>query len=87
MAHMMGGTQQAGSHQVVDEVGEGPDDRDAHKGDAQQHDVEEPDGQHVRQPDAAAVHHPRVGVHLTVCRAHIHPATPLDCCSANKQHR
>lgn len=37
----------AGSHQVVDEVGEGPDDRDAHKGDAQQHDVKEPDGQHI----------------------------------------
>lgn len=71
----------------MDKVGEGPDDGDTHKGDAQQHDVQESDGQHVGEPDAAAVHHPSVGVHLTVCCAHIHPATPLDCCSANEQHR
>lgn len=66
-----------GPHHVVDEVGEGPDDRHADKGDAEQNDMEKPDGQHIGQPDAAAVHHPRVGVHLTVRRAHVHPAAPL----------
>lgn len=66
-----------GSHHVVDEVGEGPDDRDAYKGDAEQHDMEQSDGQHVGQPDTTTVHHPRVRVHLAVCCAHIHPAAPL----------
>ncbi|EPQ05040.1 hypothetical protein D623_10030377 [Myotis brandtii] len=85
-SHGQGG-QQAGPHHVVDEVGEGPDDRDAHEGDAEQHDVEKADGQHVGEPDAAAVHHPCVRVHLAVCRAHVHPAAPSCRCSANKQHR
>lgn len=62
-------------YQVVDDVGEGPDHGDAEEGDAEQHDVQQPDAQHVGQPDAAAVHHPRVGVHLAVRRPHVHPAS------------
>lgn len=61
----------------MDEVGKSPDDRDAHEGDAEQHNMEKPDGQDIGEPDAAAVHHPRVGVHLAVRGAHIHPAAPL----------
>lgn len=71
------GGQKAGPYHVVDEVGEGPDNRNAHKGDAEQHDVEKPNGQHIGEPDAPAVHYTRVGVHLAVRRAHIHPAAPL----------
>ncbi|KAG9343770.1 hypothetical protein JZ751_013151 [Albula glossodonta] len=54
------------SHQVVDEVGEGPDHWHAGKGDAEKDNVEQADAQHIGQPDAPAVHYPRVGVHLAV---------------------
>lgn len=58
--------------QVVNEVGEGPDDGDAGEGYAEQDDVQEADAQDVGQPHPSAVHHPGVGVHLAVRRAHVH---------------
>lgn len=58
--------------QVVDEVGEGPDDGHAGEGNAEQDDVQEADAQDVRQPHPSAVHDPGVGVHLAVRRAHVH---------------
>lgn len=60
------------AHQVVDQVGEGPDHGNADHGDAEQDDVEQPDAQDVGQPHAPAVHHPGVGVDLAVRRAHVH---------------
>lgn len=76
MSKPYGGSKARGnsSHQIVDEVGEGPDDRDADEGDAEQDDVQQADAQDVRQPDAPAVHHPGVRVHLAVSRAHVHGA-------------
>lgn len=56
----------------MDEVGEGPDHRYADKGNAEQDDVQEADAQDVREPHSPAVHHSSVGVHLAVCRAHVH---------------
>lgn len=61
----------------MDEVGEGPDHRDADEGDAEQDDVEKADAQQVGQPHAPAAHDPRVGVHLAVSGAHIHPGTEV----------
>lgn len=58
----------------MDEVGEGPDNGHADKGDAEKDDVKQADAQDVRQPDPPAVHHPRVRVHLAVRRAHVHVA-------------
>lgn len=58
--------------QVVDEVGEGPDDGHAGERDAEQDDVQEADAQDVGQPHPPAVHHTGVGVHLAVRRAHVH---------------
>lgn len=56
----------------MDEIGEGPDHWHAGEGNAEQNDVQEANTQDVRQPHAPAVHHSGVGVHLTVCRAHVH---------------
>lgn len=56
----------------MNEVGEGPDNRYAGEGNAEQDDVQEADAQDVRQPHSSAVHHSGVGVHLAVRRAHIH---------------
>ena len=56
----------------MDEVGEGPDHRHADDGDAEQDDVQQADAQQVGEPHAPAAHHPRVGVDLAVCRAHVH---------------
>jgi len=58
--------------QIVNEVGEGPDRGDAGEGHAEQDDMQEADAQDVGQPHAPAVHHPGVGVHLAVRRAHVH---------------
>lgn len=58
--------------QIVDEVCEGPNHGNADEGNTEQDDVQEADAQDVRQPDSPAVHHAGVGVHLAVCRAHIH---------------
>lgn len=65
------------THQIVYEVGEGPDHGHAGEGNAEQDDVQETDAQDVRQPHSSAVHHSGVGVHLAVCRAHIHDGTLL----------
>ena len=64
--------------QIVNEVGEGPDDGNADEGDAEQDDVEQADAQDVGQPHPPAVHHPGVGVHLAVRRAHVHGGSCLD---------
>lgn len=58
--------------QVVYDVGEGPHHRHAEEGDAQQHDVKDPDAERIRQPDPPTVHDPGVGVHLTVCHTYVH---------------
>lgn len=60
--------------QIVDEVGEGPDHGHAGEGDAEQDDVQQADAQDVGQPHPSAVHHSCVGVHLAVCRTHVHGA-------------
>ena len=59
----------------MDEVGEGPDHRNAGERNAEQDDVKQADAQDVGEPDTPAVHHPGVGVHLAVCCAHVHDAT------------
>lgn len=61
------------TNQVVYDVGERPDHRNAEERDAEENDVEDSHRDHVRQPDPPAVHHPRVGVHLAVCHANVHP--------------
>lgn len=58
--------------QVVDDVGEGPDERHGEEGNAEQDDVQHDGQQQVGEPYPSAVHHPRVGVHLAVSYAHIH---------------
>lgn len=60
------------TNQVVDDVGEGPDERHSEEGNAEQDDVQHNSQQQVGEPYSSAVHHPRVGVHLTVSDAHIH---------------
>lgn len=60
------------SHHVVDEISKCPHHRHADKWDAEQDDVQEADAQQVGQPHAPAVHDACVGVHLAVCRAHVH---------------
>ncbi len=62
------------THQIVNEVGEGPDHGHAGEGNAEQDDVQEADAQDVRQPHPSAVHHSGVGVDLAVRRAHVHDA-------------
>lgn len=62
------------AHQVVDDVGQGPDDRDAEEGDAEQDHMQQRHQEDVGQPDAPAVHHAGVGVHLAVGHPHVHPA-------------
>lgn len=56
----------------MDEVGQGPHHWHAGEGDAEQDDMQQADTQDVGEPDPPAVHHPCVGVHLTVSRAHVH---------------
>lgn len=68
-----GGSSRAATHQVVDDVGERPHHGDAEEGDAEEDDVERRHRDDVGQPDPTAAHHPRVGVHLTVCHADVHP--------------
>lgn len=58
----------------MDEVGEGPNHGHAGEGDAEQDDVQQANAQDVGQPHPSAVHHTRVGVHLTVRRTHVHGA-------------
>lgn len=76
--------------QIVNEVGEGPDDGHAGEGNAEQDDVQEADAQDVRQPHPSAVHHSGVGVHLAVRRAHVHdgalPDRPLNSAAGRKQN-
>lgn len=57
----------------MDDVGERPHHGDAEEGDAEEDDVERRHRDDVGQPDPTAAHHPRVGVHLTVCHADVHP--------------
>lgn len=59
--------------QVVDDIGESPDERHSEEGNAEQDDVQHDGQQQVGEPYSSAVHHPRVGVHLAVSYAHIHP--------------
>lgn len=59
--------------QVVDDIGKGPDERHSEEGNAEQDDVQHDGQQQVGEPYSSAVHHPRVGVHLAVSYAHIHP--------------
>lgn len=61
------------SYQVVDEVGEGPDHRNADERYAEQYYVQEADAKHIGEPYTPAVHHSRVWIDLTVRRAHVHP--------------
>jgi hypothetical protein len=49
------------NHQVVYDVGEGPNYGYASEGDAEQDDVQQADAQEVGESDVPAVHHPRVG--------------------------
>lgn len=61
----------------MNDVGESPNHGDAEEGDAEEHDVQQPDAKDVGQPDAPAVHHTRVGVHLAVRRSHVHVGSCL----------
>lgn len=65
------------THQIVNEVGEGPDHGHAGEGNAEYDDVQEADAQDVSQPHSSAVHHSGVGVHLAVRRAHVHDGVCL----------
>lgn len=56
----------------MDDVRESPNHGDAEEGDAEEHNVQQADSKDVGQPDAAAVHDAGVGVHLAVCRSHVH---------------
>ncbi len=56
----------------MDDVGEGPDNRHSEERNAEQDNVQHDGQQHVGEPYSSAVHHPCVGVHLTVSYAHIH---------------
>lgn len=62
------------AHQVMDDVGQGPDDRNAEEGDAEESHMQQSYQDDIGQPDAPAVHHSRVGIHFTVRYPHIHPA-------------
>lgn len=59
-------------YHVVNDVGKSPNHGDTEEGDAQEHDVQQPNSKDVGQPDAPAVHDPGVGIHLTVRCSHIH---------------
>lgn len=56
----------------MNDVGKSPNHGDTEEGDAEEHDVQQADAKDVGQPDAPAVHHAGVGVHLAVCRPHVH---------------
>lgn len=56
----------------MNDVSESPNHGHAEEGDAQEHNVQQADSKDVGQPDAAAVHDTGVGVHLAVCRSHVH---------------
>lgn len=54
------------------DVGERPDERHAEEGNAEEDHMQHDGQQQVSQPDAATVHHLRVGVDLAVSHAHVH---------------
>lgn len=56
----------------MDDIGEGPDKRHSEERNAEQDDVQHNGQQQIGEPDPSAVHHPSVGVHLTVSYANIH---------------
>lgn len=56
----------------MDYIGQGPDHRDAKEGDAEKDDMEDSHRNAVGQPNASAVHHSGVGIHLTVSHSNIH---------------
>lgn len=56
----------------MNDIGKGPDERHSEERNAEQDDVQHDGEQQVGEPYSSAVHHPRVGVHLTVSYAHIH---------------
>lgn len=58
--------------QVVEDVCKSPDERHSEERNAEQDDVQHDGQQQVGEPYSSAVHHPSVGVHLTVSYAHIH---------------
>lgn len=58
----------------MDNISQGPDDRNAEEWDAEEHDVKEPHTQRICQPDSPAVHHTCIGVHLAVGHTYIHGA-------------
>lgn len=59
----------------MDDVGEGPDEWNGEKRNAEQDDVQCDGQEEIREPDPPAVHHPCVGVHLAVSYANIHLET------------
>lgn len=58
--------------EVVNDVGEGPHQRDTEEGDAEEDYVQSAHSQGIGQPDPTAVHDPCVGIHLAVCHTHVH---------------
>lgn len=56
----------------MDDVSEGPDERNSEEGNAEKNDVQDNSEEEVGEPYSSAVHHPGVGVHLAVSHAHIH---------------
>lgn len=56
----------------MDDICEGPDERHCEERNAEQNDVQHHSQKEIGEPYSSAVHHPGVGVHLTVSYANIH---------------
>lgn len=73
----------------MDDVGQGPDNRNAEEGDAEKNHMQQSYQDDVGQPDAPAIHHSSVGVYFAMCHPHIHPAgfrSPSDSKSGVRFH-
>lgn len=62
----------------MDDVGQGPDNRNAEERDAEENHMQQSYQDDVGQPDAPTIHHSSVGVYFAVCHPHIHPTTVRD---------
>lgn len=66
------------AHQVMDDVGQGPDNRNAEEADAESNRMQQSYQDDVGQPGALAIHHSSVGVYFAVCYPHVHPTAVGD---------
>lgn len=57
----------------MDDVSKCPDKRNSEERNAEEDNVQHNGQEQIGEPNPSAVHHPRVGVHLAVSYAHIHP--------------